>query len=152
MQGLGLRYAVEAAARLGVGLPNRTALLLLQHPWPEVRAGACCCVRRSAEVIAVLLELLGDLNGAVATEAACALGRMGRVESRGALARLLREEPTIDVIEAVCRVADEDCLALLGRIARGTTDLAEAALAALDSVEEPRAGEIAAAVRRAREG
>jgi hypothetical protein len=152
VQGPGLRHAVEAAVRLGVSLPNGTALLLLQHAWPEVRAGACRCVRRSPEVIAVLVELLGDLNGAVATEAACALGRMGRVESRGALARLLREKPTIGVIGAVCEVADEECLVHLGRIARGATDLAEAALAALDSIEEPRAAEIAAAARRLRAG
>jgi hypothetical protein len=40
-----------------------------------------------------MIDLLDDLNQAVARSAACALGQMGRIEARPMLASLLREEP-----------------------------------------------------------
>jgi hypothetical protein len=68
----------------------------------------------------VMIDLLDDLNQAVARSAACALGQMGRIEARPMLATLLREEPSKVVIDAVSSVADEECIVLLGRIARST--------------------------------
>ena len=56
----------------------------------------------------LLVDLLDDLHGPVAVAAGCALGRAGRIEARPMLARLLRDEPTEEVIEAVSAVADED--------------------------------------------
>jgi hypothetical protein len=97
----------------------------------------------------VLVELLDDIDRRVANEAACALGRMGRVEARPALLRLLREAPSAAVIDALGAVADEESLVLLGRLARTRPDLADAALEALDDSDTPRAAAIAAAARRA---
>jgi HEAT repeat protein len=65
-----------------------------------------------------MIDLLDDLNQAVARSAACALGQMGRIEARPMLATLLREEPSEAVIDAVSSVADEECIVSLGRIAR----------------------------------
>ena len=64
------------------------------------------------------------------------------------LLRLLREAPSAPVIDSMSSVADEECLVILGRIARTRPDLADAALAALDSVGSSRAVKIAAASRR----
>jgi hypothetical protein len=90
----------------------------------------------------------GDLDRTVARSAACALGRLGRTEARPALMDLLRSRPSEDVIGSVSSIADEECMVLLGRIARSTPGLADAALDALESIDDARADAIAAAVRR----
>jgi hypothetical protein len=48
----------------------------------------------------------------------------------------------------VSSIADEECAVLLGRIARSTPALAEAALISLENVDDARAAGIAAAIRR----
>jgi hypothetical protein len=150
VQGPGLRAAAGVAAEIGSNIPSVVVASFLQHPDPAIRASGCRCARPGPEAIALMIELLGDLNGVVATAAACSLGRMGRIEGRPALALLLRQAPSIEAIDAASEVADEECLVLLGRIARTRPDLADAALTALDSIEDPRAAQIAAAVRKFR--
>lgn len=151
VQGPGLCAAVGAAAEIGSNLPSIVVASLLRHPDPRIRAGACRCARPGPEVVALMTELLGDLNGIVVNAAACSLGRMGRIEGRPALALLLRQAPTIEVIDAASAVADEECLVLLGRVARARPDLADAVIASLESLDGPRAAQIAAAVRRGRQ-
>jgi hypothetical protein len=147
VQGPGLRVAAEVAAQTRAKLPPAVVASLLRHPDPEIRASACRCARSGAEVVALMIELLGDLNGSVATAAACSLGRMGRIEARSALALLMRRQPSVEVIDAAAGVADEECLVLLGRLARTRPELKDAALAALEAMDDPRAAQIAAAVR-----
>jgi hypothetical protein len=72
---------------------------------------------------------------------------MGRIEARPVLVKLLREQPSDEVIDAVSSVADEECMIQLGRIARTEPILADAALDALDGADHPRANAIATAVR-----
>jgi HEAT repeat protein len=148
VQGPGLVSALEAAAELGIALPGNTIVPLLRHDVAEIRAGVCRCACAWPTAIPLLLELLDDVDRAVAREAACALGRGGRGEARPALLRLLREGPSAAVIDAVSAVADEECLVILGRIARTKPDLADAALAGLDSIGSSRALKIAAVSRR----
>jgi len=150
VQGPGLQAAANVAAEVGSMLPSSVVVSLLRHPDPAIRASACRCARSGAEAISLMIELLGDLNGVVATAAACSLGRMGRIEGRPALALLLRQSPSIEAIDAASGVADEECLVLLGRIARTRPELADAALAALESIDDPRAAQIAAAIRKSR--
>jgi hypothetical protein len=152
IEGPGLGVALAAAARLGVRLPDEVAARLLRASAAEIRAGACGCVRvrPSPAVIALLIELLADADRRVAYESALALGPVGHTEARPILTRLLREMPSPRVIEAAIAVADEECLVLLGRLARTRPDLADSALAALDGSSSPRAATIAAAVRRSR--
>ena len=64
------------------------------------------------------------------------------------LLRLLQQAPSAEVINATSTIADEECLVILGRIARPRPDLADAALEALDSVGSPGTMKIAAASRR----
>ena len=115
---------------------------------PEVRADSCRCVRPSPVTVPVLVELLDDVDPMVLREAACALGRVERSEARPTLLWLLREAPSAAVIDALNVVADEECLVILGRIARTKPDLTDAALAALESIGSSRAATIAAASRR----
>ena len=148
IEGPGLGVALSVAARLGVRLPGEVAAPLLCAAEAELRASACGCVRPSPALIPLLIRLLADTDSRVAYEAALALGRIGHSEARPALSRLLREMPSPRVIDAAIAVADEECLILLGRLARTRPDLADAALVGLDDSDSPRAATIAAAVRR----
>ena len=138
VQGPTLVTAVAAAAQLASRLPVDTVLALLRNGNPSVRGNACRLARTGPEVSATLVDLLGDLHREVCIEAACALGRMGRLEARGPLKQALLQAPSAHVIEAVPPIADEECVVLLGQIARGPApDLAAAATDALDAVEHP---------------
>jgi HEAT repeat protein len=148
VQGPTLKDAIDAAAHLQATLQENVALVLLKHADPAIRANTCRCVRPSRDVVAVLIDLLDDLNGQVRIAAACALGRMGRPEARIVLMRLLREQPALAVIDAIAAIADDECLVLLGRIARDRQDLAPAVLDALDGVEHPLAARIVAAIQQ----
>jgi hypothetical protein len=145
VQGPGLNSALKTAAQLRVRLPADVIAPLLRHEAPEIRVGGCRCARPSPATIPLLLELLEDPDPVVAREAACSLGRMGRIEVRPILLRLLRQAPSAEAIDAISAIADEECLVILGRIARTRPDLGDAALEALDSVGSPGAMKIAAA-------
>ena len=123
VQGPTLAVAATAALQLGVVFPPDVALMLLRHSNPSVRAPVCGCVRAAPATVATLVELLGDLDDEVSTAAACALGRMGRVEARSHLKRCLNERPSPRVIEAVAGVADEEVVVFLARIGRARPEL-----------------------------
>lgn len=148
VQGPTLAVATPVAAKLNAHLTPSILSSLLRHADPEIRAAACRCARRSPEVIAILIRLLDDRDRTVANSAACALGRLGHGGARPALKQLLRDRPSRDVLESLTAIADEECMVLLGRLARTTPDLADAAIDALESIDHPRASAIAAAVRR----
>jgi HEAT repeat protein len=150
VQGPTLQIAVSAAARLGSPLSPDTLRRLLRHAEPGIRADACRCARPLPDLILILIDLLDDLDRRVATSAASALGRMGRVEARPILKSLLRDAPSEDVIDAVLSIADEECAVLLGRIARSRSALADAALISLENIDHARAVAIAAGIRRLR--
>ena len=142
VQGPALKVAVAAAARLRSELAAEVVLGLLRHPDPDVRAGACRCVRMWPQAIAALLELREDPEGDVSLAADCALGRLGRREALSALAARLRKAPSPEIIEAVAPIADDDCIVLLARIVRTVPDLAELALEALEAIDHPRAAQL----------
>ena len=144
VQGPGVHDAVAAAIHLKCRLPAGISLGLLRHRDAQVRAAACRCAWPHSDVTALLVDLLDDLNRPVAAAAACALGRTGNAEGRPLLTRLLRLEPTEEVIDAVGPVADEECIVQLGRIARTNPMLSAAAVSALESMDDPRAQSIAA--------
>jgi hypothetical protein len=150
VQGPTLTVAMDAAARLHAVLPADVLRPLLRHLDPRVRANACKLLGGRLELIPALLALLGDAEPMVARSAACALGQTGRSEARPVLIAMLRKAPAEDVIGAASSIADEECIVLLGRIARSAPSLAEAALTALEDIDHPLAGAIAAGVRRPR--
>lgn len=149
--GPALKLAVSAAARLRAILSADTLQLLLRHPEPSIRADACRCARPLPNLIGMLIDLLNDGEKIVARSAACALGAMGRIEARPMIKHLLRHAPSQDVIEAAVSIADEECVVLLGRIARAVPGLADRALDSLDAIDHPRAEMVAASIRTARQ-
>lgn len=72
---------------------------------------------------------------------------MGRTEVRAILVRYLQEEPTVELVDAIAPIADDECIVLLGRVARAAPRLSATALDALLSIDHPRAEQIAAALR-----
>lgn len=148
VQGPALNVAASAAAQLRSTLSVDVLGSLLRNADPGIRADACRCARPFPQLIVVLVDLLDDLDPAVARSAACALGQIGRIEARPTLVRLLRDAPSEAVIDSVSSIADEQCIVLLGRIARSMPTLADAALDSLESIDHPRAGAIAAGIRR----
>lgn len=148
VQGPGLRAGVAAAAALGSRLPAEVVVACLRHPDSAVRADACRLARPSAEAVAVLIDLLDDLHDGVTVAAACALGRMGRGEAGPRLTHLLANSPSTEAIDAFARIADDDGVILLGRVASSHPDLGVAVLEALDDSDLPRAAVVAAGVRR----
>jgi HEAT repeat protein len=152
VQGPCLLQAVAAAARLGAKFPVDIVVELLRHDDPQVRADASRCTRAWPEAVPLLRDLLDDLHTEVRKAAACALGRMGRTEVRALLVRYLREGPSAELIDAIAPVADDECVILLGRVARAEPHLSDAALDALLSIGQPRAAKIAAALRGNRPG
>jgi len=146
VEGPNLAAAVAAAAALGVKLSPEAALPLLRHADPLLRAAACGCVRAGGDVVPVLTAMLSDHDDEAAVAAACALGRMGRAEARGALKRWLVAKPSTRVIEALAGVADEEAVVYLARLGRKRPDLAYGILAALEEIELPMAAVAAKAL------
>jgi hypothetical protein len=147
VQGPTLAAAATVASQLGVIFPTDIALRLLRHSNPLVRAPACFCVRAGHEVVAALIELLGDLDREVSTAAACSLGRMGRVEARNYLKRHLAERPSPGVIEALAGVADDEAIVLLARVGRVRPELSVSILSALDEIDNVRAAAAASGLK-----
>jgi HEAT repeat protein len=144
VQGPTRKIAVDVAARLESALPVETVLALLNDADPKVRADACRCAPPWPAVLQVLLDLADDGDSDVRVAAACALGRMGRPEARQALVRLLRDAPSVEVIDAIPAIADEDCIILLGRLVRTQPTLAATARDALEMLDHPRARQVIA--------
>jgi len=147
VQGPTLATALNAAARLGSSVPPSRLAELLDDADPTVRAAACRCVRLAGPHLKVLMELLDDLHGPVASAAAVALGRIGRVEARPLLMSLLRREPSAEIVGALAQIADEDVIVSFGRVARALPDFAQPVLDALDQLGDFRASRVAAALR-----
>ncbi len=148
VNGPGRRDALDAAAHLGIRVPTRLLLDGMRHCDPTMRVAACHCARSGGEVVALLIDLLGDLNPPVSEAAACALGRLGRSEARPALLRLLLTAPSPAIIAAIVPLAGADEAVLLARVARAQPGLRDTVLQALDAIGQPNAAAIAARLRR----
>jgi len=143
----GLPDAMRAAQALGCRLAPRICLPLLRHAHPAVRADAACCALQHPANIAVLLDLLTDLNADVANSAAMTLGRMACAQARAPLLRLLHAAPSADIIEAVTPVADDVCVVALNRTARARPDLLPCIVAALEEIDTERAIRVATSLK-----
>jgi HEAT repeat protein len=148
MEGPGLNLALCAAACLGSSLQEEIVGEHLRNDDPGIRATAARCVRAWPRLAPVLIELLDDLHGEIRIAAACALGRMGCREGRALLTRMLREDPTTDVMAACAGIGDEEIVVLLGRIGTSRPDLSRAAMAALENVDHPTADKVLEGLHR----
>ncbi len=148
VQGPTLVVATTVASQLGIIFPTDIALAFLRDSNPSVRALTCACVRAGYEVVATLIAMLDDPDGEVSAAAACALGRMGRVEARIYLKRYLTERPSGRVVEAVAGVADDEAIVMLARVGRARPDLALSIISALEKIESARATSAASELKR----
>jgi hypothetical protein len=148
VQGPTLMAALTIASRLGVVLPSDVSLSLLRDMTASVRAAACGCARAGYEVITTLVLLIDDSDGEVAIAAACALGRMGRIEALVPLKRHLAERPSLRIVEALARVADDEAIVFLARTGRARRELTESVIAALKEIDTARALKAAGALTR----
>ena len=139
VEGPSLLTAIKAASQAGARLPSNMVLTFLSHRDERIRTAACAFATSDFKIIQCLLECRHDENGDVRSAAMLALGRSGRDEARPWLMSQLRDRPTAEVIDAVASVADEDCIILLGRIARTKPDLCADALEALAINDHPTA-------------
>lgn len=148
VQGPTLVVAISVASQLGVIFPTDIALAFLRDPNSSVRARACDCVRAGYEVAVTLIAMLDDSDGEVSVAAACALGRMRRLEARNRLKRYLTERPSARVVEAVAGVADDEAIVLLARVGRARPDLALSIVYALEEIDNARAASAASGLKR----
>jgi hypothetical protein len=139
VQGPTRKVAARVAVTLRCRLSVEIHLALLRHADPEMRAIACGLPLPRTGVDATLIGLLTDLDANVRAASACALGRSGRSEAMGVLKNILRRAPTQAVIEAIAPIADQECIVLLGRLARTQTALKDMALEALAQIDDPMA-------------
>lgn len=144
IQGPTIKIAACVAATLRCRLRAETVLSLLASSDPEVRTAGCRLALPQSDIFSALVGLLVDVDKNVRVSAACALGRFGRQEARGPLKNLLRKAPTALIVEAIAPVADEECIVILGRLARTDGNLANAALNALSDIDHPAAVKICA--------
>ncbi len=142
-----LVVAIAIASQLRVIFPTDIALAFLRDSNPSVRALACDCVRAGYEVVSTLIAMLDDPDGEVSAAAACALGRMGRVEARIYLKRYLTERPSARVVEALAEVADDEAIVLLARVGRARLDLTLSIISALEEVDTSRAASAASGLK-----
>jgi hypothetical protein len=123
-------------------LPLDIVLTLLRHADPAIRA-----TRRLARWVVRRSSPHSPTCWAICTAASASrllhAGHLGRPEAAPPLKFALRQAPSLRVIEAAPPIADEECIVLLGRIARaGPPDLAAAAYNALEAVEHPMAARL----------
>ena len=142
VQGPNLAAAMRVAAALSLRLPREVILTALRAGDRDLREAACGCARAEPDVVAALLEVLADLDDGVSRAAACALGRLGRIEALAPLIREIGQRPTAELIEAVVPVADETAVVLLGRLARTRPEFRQAATAALEDCTAPLAARV----------
>ncbi|MDD2878300.1 MAG: HEAT repeat domain-containing protein [Acidiphilium sp.] len=108
----GLPFALDAAARLNARLPAGVVHDALSAGEPDLRARACRCARFWPATVPRLIELLEDLHREVSREAAIALGVMGRSEAIPFLVRLVKQEPTPEIMEALVSIGNDECFVL----------------------------------------
>ena len=69
-------------------------------------------------------------------------------DGRALLLRLVAENPTPEVINDLVPIADDETIVALGRIGRGSADLAPIIIAALEMIDDPRARALATSLRQ----
>jgi hypothetical protein len=137
----GMGAALAAAVAVGARLPFAIVMEALGSGEPGRRADGCRLARVWPKAAPRLVVLLEDLHGEVAAAAAVTLGLMGRAEAKGFLLGLLGKAPSVEVVEAVAAIGEDDCFVALGRVARrypGLLDAVRLALAEQVSVVAAR--------------
>lgn len=134
-----LPAAVRAAAEAGLGLPAAFVAPLMTHEDVAVRAAAFALAVQAGIGSDRLRDGLTDPSPAVRRLAAIAMGVRGDAAAGERLVEELERNPTVEAIEALAGIGDDDTIVHLGRCAERHPALAKSVLEALRDMESGKA-------------
>ena len=134
-----LPLAMRAAAEAALSLPAGFVGPLLAHEDEAVRAPAFALAPRAGVPVELLREGLDDPSAPVRRLAAIALGIAGDAAAVAPLVAELASDPSVEAIEALTMIGDEDAIVHLGRCAENHPALAGTVLDALREMDSARA-------------
>ena len=138
-----LPFALRAAAQAGLALPTAFVAPLLSHPDPAVREPAFVLAAKAGLGGDRLRDGLTDPSTSVRRLAAIAMGALGDVKAKEALVAEIATNPSLEVIEALAAIGDDDAIVHLGRCAERHPALAGAIVDMLRDMESPKAERLA---------
>ena len=138
-----LPFALRAAAQAGLALPTVFVAPLLSHPDVAVREPAFALATKSGVGGDQLRDGLTDPSASVRRLAAIAMGARGDAEAKGGLIAEIATNPSLEVIEALAAIGDDDAIVHLGRCAERHPALASAIVDMLRDMESTKAERLA---------
>ena len=145
-----LPFAMRAAAQSGLALPAASIAPLLSHPDPSVRESAFALAAKAGVGGDRLREGLADPSASTRRLAAIAIGTLGDAEARESLVAEIARNPSMDVIEALAAIGDDDAIVHLGRCAERHPDLCSTIVDILRDTESAKAERLARHLERGR--
>lgn len=112
-----LPFALLAAARAGLNLPQAQILPWLEHDAPIVRAQALALIQPSNPQRSTLEVGFSDPDPSVRRAALITAGNLGHSTAKAGLLVEFCRNPTGQVIKALLSVADDDIIVEIGRYA-----------------------------------
>lgn len=116
-----LPFALLAAARAGLNLPQAQIVPWLEHDAPTVRAQAYALIQSSNPQRSILEIGFSDPDPEVRRAALITAGNLGHRSAKAGLLAEFRKNPTGQTIEALLAVADNDIIVEVGRYALANT-------------------------------
>ena len=134
-----LPFALRAAAQAGLTLPTAFVAPLLSHPDAAVREPAFALSPKAGVGGDLLRDGLTDSLSSVRRLAAIAMGVRGDADARDGLIAEMASNPSLEVIEALAAIGDDDVIVHLGRCAERHPALAGAIVDVLRDMESAKA-------------
>ena len=97
--------------------------------------------------VRLLRDGLADPVASIRRRASTAMGNRGDDKAKDLLIGELAHNPSVDVIEALAAIRDDDVIVHLGRCAKGHPALERVVIEALRNMESPKAQRLAAHIK-----
>ena len=143
-----LPCALRAAAQAGLALPAAFVAPLLSHADAAVREPVFALAAKSGVGGDLLRDGLTDPASSVRRLAAITMGARGDAEAREGLIAELATNPSLEVIEALAAIGDDDAIVHLGRCAERHPAFAGAVVDMLRDMESEKAERLARHLQR----
>ena len=143
-----LPLALQAAAQVGLALPTAFVAPLLSHPDAAVREPAFALSPKAGVGGDLLRDGLTDPSSSVRRLAAIAMGARSDANARDGLTTELATNPSLEAIEALAAIGDDDAIVHLGRCAERHPALAATIVDMLRDFENPNAERLARHLER----
>lgn len=145
-----LPLALRAAVQVGLALPTAFVAPLLSHPDVAVKEPAFALAAKAGVGGDRLRDGLTDTSPSVRRLAAIAMGAQGSAEARNDLIAELARNPSIDVMESLAAIGDDDAIVHLGRCAERHPAFAGTIVGMLRDMESAKAERLARHLERGR--